>query len=334
MYIPTNQRNLISVELAGELGLLAADWRDVTSDNGAELRWRRRTGAINYEMKAIFTIWKSLPCHVIFGNPDPLHMYPQFPTPFEGAQKQAFDESYDFPKPRTTLWTRAQIIGRKSVPWPSNKSLARKRDPRDEFNTESRDAIENPNIQNDQATTKEGIWMGLDAIPEDSSDNKEATAHPQSDKCQEEPLGVGLGLEPEDNARTDSGYTSGARRKLGESHIPAGKDLESINEGAEMSHGESFSSDHDQLYGLYNTGTIYSNSVTSTLQYLQDKDYIADFTRELLSHLKACRTTREDLGRISHMLPDLLRSFALKLGYKAQTSIYREVSVFIHRYRR
>ena len=89
-----------------------------------------------------------------------------------------------------------------------------------------------------------------------------------------------------------------------------------------------------QNLGLYTAETLYSASETSTLPPPQDKGYIPELAAELFDAVKPYELDRETLERISEMLPDLLRAFALKLGHKAQTPMHRDVSFLVHKYRR
>ncbi|KAF2690251.1 hypothetical protein K458DRAFT_280092, partial [Lentithecium fluviatile CBS 122367] len=66
----------------------------------------------------------------------------------------------------------------------------------------------------------------------------------------------------------------------------------------------------------------------------RDKGYIADLAAELFGTVNSIESDKETLKRISEMLPDLLRAFALKLGHKAQSPMHRDVSFFVHKYRR
>jgi len=85
--------------------------------------------------------------------------------------------------------------------------------------------------------------------------------------------------------------------------------------------------------GPYTAHTIYSASETSTLPPLKERHFIADLAEELFNKIKSSALGRADLERISEKLPRLLRSFALRIGYKAQTGMHRDVSYFVHKYR-
>ena len=126
-----------------------------------------------------------------------------------------------------------------------------------------------------------------------------------------------------------------------QTYSSAWKDLEVITEDTECTHEDSAfvgsqppaDKQDVQNLGLYTTETIYSASETSTPP-LRDKGYVADLAAELFGTVKSYESDRETLKRISEMLPDLLRAFALKLGHRAQTPMHRDVSYFVHKYRR
>ncbi|CZR60699.1 uncharacterized protein PAC_10595 [Phialocephala subalpina] len=90
----------------------------------------------------------------------------------------------------------------------------------------------------------------------------------------------------------------------------------------------------EQLKELDTSGTNYSASETSSLLPLRDKSFIDDLAAELFSTIKlSSESERATLERISEKLPDLLRSFALKIGYKPHTPMHRDVSYFVQKYR-
>jgi DUF2075 family protein len=153
------------------------------------------------------------------------------------------------------------------------------------------------------------------------------------------PAGVSQQDEP---APTDSGYASKGHGKSVQTHTSAGEDFDVITEDTEHTYQDSAfvglqsRSDSQNLQGLgmYTTETIYSASETSILPPPRDKGYITDLAAELFSAMKSFESDKKTLKRISEMLPELLRAFALKVGYKAQTAMHRDVSFFIHKYRR
>jgi len=106
------------------MGVVAFDEKGDMVDNMVELQWKRRElfpKSISYGCRSRFVIQANLPCEVIFGKHDPHEMLPGYPSPFEGAIKKDFDQSYGFSKPRTNSWA----IVRKSFSWGSDKSKAR-----------------------------------------------------------------------------------------------------------------------------------------------------------------------------------------------------------------
>ncbi|PNP54428.1 hypothetical protein THARTR1_04985 [Trichoderma harzianum] len=77
--------------------------------------------------------------------------------------------------------------------------------------------------------------------------------------------------------------------------------------------------------------TIYSND--SSLSSEMKEDYISELARDLFDKLKS-ETINDDLiDQIYSVLPELLKSFALKLGHGAP-QIHRDVMFFVHKYRR
>jgi tetratricopeptide (TPR) repeat protein len=148
--------------------------------------------------------------------------------------------------------------------------------------------------------------------------------------------------EQVDSAPTDSGYASMAHGKsvpafdtsqTGFDVIAEGLSLPDTNPAVEFKH----SIDQEQVipkFGLYTAPTIYSASETSTLPPPRDETYISQLALDLFSSVKSYESNRNTLERISGKLPDLLRAFALKIGYRAQTPMHQGVSFFVHKHRR
>jgi serine/threonine protein kinase len=149
-----------------------------------------------------------------------------------------------------------------------------------------------------------------------------------------EPQGISL-----EQPHTDSGYGSRAHNYSTQTYSSAERYLKSMSEQPfEASVRERTPTptdrEHIQKLGLYTTETVYSASETSTLPAPRDKSYITDLAVDLFSIVQSCEADKNSLTRISELLPDLLRAFALKLGRNAQTSMHRDVSFFVHKYRR
>lgn len=125
VHIPSNERNLLSLTLARKMGVVAFDEKGNIVDNTVELRWKRREPFPKkklYGCRARFVIQADLPCEVMFGKHE---MLPGYPSPFEGATKKVFDQSYSFSKPRAKPRTNSWAIVRKSFSWGSDKSKAK-----------------------------------------------------------------------------------------------------------------------------------------------------------------------------------------------------------------
>jgi hypothetical protein len=148
--------------------------------------------------------------------------------------------------------------------------------------------------------------------------------------------------ERDEQAPTDSGITSEFHGQPVFAHSSAAKYPDTVTEDPNYSYGDStFGQRHSpnknygvQNLGLYTTPTIYSASDTSTRPLPWDKGYITHLATDLFDTIKSYTSDVETLRRVSKLLPDLLRAFALKLGHKAQTSMQRDVSYFVHKYRR
>ncbi|KAI1130990.1 hypothetical protein F5Y10DRAFT_93783 [Nemania abortiva] len=75
----------------------------------------------------------------------------------------------------------------------------------------------------------------------------------------------------------------------------------------------------------FQTFTTYSDSRFSH----SHENYIITLAEDLLEKIGS--RDEQTLIRVSESLPDLLKSFALQMGYKAQTTVHQEISVFIHK---
>lgn len=86
--------------------------------------------------------------------------------------------------------------------------------------------------------------------------------------------------------------------------------------------------------GLYDTRTEYSASEMSKVPTPHDERYITDLAQDLYGSIKYHSLDSETLRHICDVLPNLLRAFAVKVGYSTRTQTPREVSYFVHKYRR
>ncbi|KAF3904310.1 hypothetical protein ABW20_dc0105558 [Dactylellina cionopaga] len=76
---------------------------------------------------------------------------------------------------------------------------------------------------------------------------------------------------------------------------------------------------------------VYSDA--SSIAALPKKRYIAELADALFDGVPAEQPDSRALERVSMVLPELLKAFALKLGYSAPTQMHRDVMVFVHKNR-
>lgn len=82
------------------------------------------------------------------------------------------------------------------------------------------------------------------------------------------------------------------------------------------------------MSGLYVEPSIYSEFST------QDRGYICQMASDLFGSVRSYESNGPTLKRISERIPDLLKAFALKVGYRAETQMHRDIAYFIRRYRK
>ncbi|TGJ77569.1 hypothetical protein E0Z10_g10702 [Xylaria hypoxylon] len=140
---------------------------------------------------------------------------------------------------------------------------------------------------------------------------------------------------PSNQPATDSGYASKSKSLGGNLSL---RQLDALNDGsgfgstsAGNSQYHNSNSQFSQHFGLYTAPTTYSNSANSTLLPARDRGFVDYVAEELFNTVKYC--DKVTLERVSQVLPDLLRAFALKLGSSEQGRIHRDISFFVHKYR-
>jgi hypothetical protein len=82
---------------------------------------------------------------------------------------------------------------------------------------------------------------------------------------------------------------------------------------------------------INNTTTEYSHQSNAT--FLKRQSYIWELAEDLCKEISLLNTDQKTKTRISVILPELLKAFALKVGYNAQTQMHRDVMAFVHKYR-
>lgn len=78
--------------------------------------------------------------------------------------------------------------------------------------------------------------------------------------------------------------------------------------------------------------TVYSDA--SSLPALEKENYISELADDLFSKVRSEQADGQTVERISGILPELLKAFALKVGHNAPTQMHRDVMFFIHKNRR
>lgn len=86
--------------------------------------------------------------------------------------------------------------------------------------------------------------------------------------------------------------------------------------------------EHQQNQGLYSTKTEYSVSNGT-----RNERYITDLATDLFEAVKPCHADLNALGRLSELLPDLLRAFAVKISHQALSQTDLDVAYFIQKHR-
>ncbi|KAF5642374.1 hypothetical protein F52700_3170 [Fusarium sp. NRRL 52700] len=74
-------------------------------------------------------------------------------------------------------------------------------------------------------------------------------------------------------------------------------------------------------------------SVTSGTDFPEKNQYISKLVDHLATKTRTVKTDKETQSRVSAILPDLLKAFALRLGGQDTTSIHREAMAFIYKHR-
>lgn len=91
---------------------------------------------------------------------------------------------------------------------------------------------------------------------------------------------------------------------------------------------QAISTEHQPNQGLYSTKTEYSVSNGT-----RNERYITDLATDLFEAVKPCHADLNALGRLSELLPDLLRAFAVKISHQALSQTDLDVAYFIQKHR-
>jgi hypothetical protein len=78
--------------------------------------------------------------------------------------------------------------------------------------------------------------------------------------------------------------------------------------------------------------TVYSDA--SSFADLKYESYISEFADDLFSKFRYEKFDNQTMQRISRVLTELLKAFALRVGHNAPSQMHRDVMFFVHKYRR
>ena len=141
---------------------------------------------------------------------------------------------------------------------------------------------------------------------------------------------------------TDSGYASANNKSRAQTQdVPSKADQTSLekmeHQSGTAAHQDEILSitvdDHQADTELDESRTIYSDA--SSVGVVRKESYIAELADDLFN--KVCPPRERDvevMKRISEILPELLKAFALKLGYDAKGKVHRDIMYFVHKNRR
>lgn len=148
---------------------------------------------------------------------------------------------------------------------------------------------------------------------EESTEQGQTPRQPSDTHGEDETLQRTIPLAP-----TDSGY--GSASAMDSERSKSGDQVASQSE-QELA---------DQDTG--DTASEYSN--TSSTSFSRQRSYISELANYLASEAMMLHVEKETQNRVSAILPDILKAFALRLGHHAPTQMHRDVMAFVHRYRR
>ncbi|KAI1132592.1 hypothetical protein F5Y10DRAFT_197377 [Nemania abortiva] len=116
---------------------------------------------------------------------------------------------------------------------------------------------------------------------------------------------------------TDSGYASGIHTK--------DKWQPRIEQTTILATQQQSDDDSEDI------ATVYSD--TSSMASSRQENYIWDLASDLFEKVSSWNPDSQTKERISTALPDLLKTFALKIGHDGESQIHRNVMVYVHKYR-
>ncbi|RYP32296.1 hypothetical protein DL767_005271 [Monosporascus sp. MG133] len=132
---------------------------------------------------------------------------------------------------------------------------------------------------------------------------------------------------------TDSGYASTTHDKYG--HTQSTGDVQ-FQPPIDKIHASTINNMFEGAYDQNDpesddVGTIYSDA--SSLPALAEEGYISELADDLFKRICSGQSDGQIIERISEILPELLKAFALKVGHNALSQMHRDVMFFVHKHR-
>ena len=141
------------------------------------------------------------------------------------------------------------------------------------------------------------------------------------------------------DAHTDSGYASATKKfKRARNIVPTVNDSEGIQQRPEpldplgkMTSVASNKATMPSNTSFDDDGTVYSDA--SSMNIRKKDVYIFELAGDLYNGSCITKELQDSTTkRLLSALPNLLKAFALKLGYNAPAQAYREIMHFVHKY--
>jgi hypothetical protein len=138
---------------------------------------------------------------------------------------------------------------------------------------------------------------------------------------------------------SDSGYASTLHDKVKgkqnariEIHAQSTDNLQSPVSMDNGYHNTTASAQNPDDAATEDNRTVYSDA--SSLADLECESYISELADDLFSKFRDETFDNQTMQRISGVLTELLKAFALRVGHNAPSQMHRDVMFFVHKYRR
>ncbi|KAH8803410.1 hypothetical protein F5884DRAFT_683898 [Xylogone sp. PMI_703] len=137
---------------------------------------------------------------------------------------------------------------------------------------------------------------------------------------------------------TDSGYASITHNKLQnaqtEDRTQRNEDVQfrpADEKHASATNNTCESAQHQEIQELDDARTVYSDA--SSLSALEKEKYKSEIAQDLFNKVRTEQVDDQAMERITKILPEMLKAFALKIGHNPLAQICLDIMVFVHKYR-